>query len=232
MKRPFDRLIRAAELFGDKVAELSSSDSELLVMRGSHIHGVDYVLRTIRTPGKGAPSGDSGMEFLQSKLQFHCECLCVRRKGTPAHLQSSDASLLLAQQILLVMRGQENDAMAMQLAATRRFGQGRRDGKKMNQLRKGENAEARRPKRCYVVGRLRQYFPEGSKSPCLVLSAVWCSRTDAMNQPAFALTGEQYIGIFQAEAHPSYEMAVKAAKALYKEKYPLLHAEFQLGEGF
>jgi len=226
-----DRLTRAAELFGDKASEVASSSSDK-ELRGNHIQGVDFVLREVRSPQHKRSPSESRIDFLQDKLQFHCECLCVRRKGTPAHLQSSDASLLLAQQILLVLRGQENDVMAMQLAATRRFGQGRRDGKKLNQLRKRLNAVARAPKRCYVVGRLRQYYPEGSEVPYFVLVTPWCSRTDAMNQHALPPSGEQYIGIFQTEEHPTYELAVKAAKAFYKEKYPLLHDEFQLGEGF
>ena len=79
-----------------------------------------------------------------------------------------------------------------------------------------------------MIGRIRPYFPEGSRSHYLVLSTVFCSSTDAMSQPAAALSGEQYINIFQTEEHPNYKLAMEAAKVTYKAKFPLLHDEFQI----
>lgn len=229
-----DRLIRASELFSAQATEVCSSDVEL---RGKdyHIHGVDYVLRTIRSPYKGSVSERDRMSALWDRLQYHCECLCVRRKGDPENKRPSDASLLLGQQILLVLRGQENDAMAMQLAATRRFGQGRRDGKRRYQQRKLQKALGGVPTsdqyaRCYLIGRVRLWTPDGSKSGCLVLSGVFSSRTDATNQPAFSNSKEQYINIYQTELHPRYELAVEAAKSFYKANFPLLYDEFLVGE--
>lgn len=230
----FDRLIRAAELFSTKASEVCSSDVE---MKGKdyHIHGVEFVLRTVLSPSyKGSRSYDDRMSSLRDKLEFHCEALCVRRKGDPENTRPSEASLLLAQQILLVLRGQEHDAMAMQLAATRRFGQGRRDGKRRYQQRKLQKALVEVPTsdqsaRCYVIGRIRLSIIDGRKAG-LFLATAFASRADATNQPMRNLTGEQYINVFQTDIYPSYKLAVAVAQATYKEKFPLLHDEFSLGD--
>lgn len=84
--------------------------------------------------------------------------------------------------------------------------------------------------RCYVIGRLNYVIPHGSTGGSFVLSYVFTSSKDALNQGTIPLTGETFVNIFQTDPHPDYSSARKSAKETYIKCFPELNLDLGLEE--
>jgi len=86
--------------------------------------------------------------------------------------------------------------------------------------------------RCYVIGRLNYVIPHGSKTGSFVLSYVFTSSRDALNQRTIPLTGETFVNILQTDPHLDYPSAMKSAKETYFKCFPELSMDLGIESSF